>query len=217
MKYLLFLLSGLSFLHVSCNDQKSKTNNETMNKNEIQIKNSEGKETATFGGGCYWCTEAIFQQLKGVDTVISGFSGGTVINPSYEAVCNGTTGHAEVIQITYDPEIISYDELLEVFWQTHDPTTLNRQGYDVGTQYRSVIFYHSDEQKNSAETYKKKLDEAGIYESKIVTEISAYTNFFPADKYHQNYYNSNKEQGYCRMVITPKLEKFKKVFSDKIR
>jgi peptide-methionine (S)-S-oxide reductase len=217
MKYLLLLLSGLSFITVSCNDKKSKANDNTMNKNEIHIKNSEGKETATFGGGCYWCTEAIFQQLKGVDTVVSGFSGGTVVNPSYEDVCNGITGHAEVIQITYDPALISYDELLEVFWETHDPTTLNRQGYDVGTQYRSVIFYHTEEQKKSAELYKKKLDEAGIYESKIVTEISAYTNFFPADKYHQNYYNSNKEQGYCRMVITPKLEKFRKVFSEKIK
>lgn len=181
------------------------------------MSNTNDLDTATFGAGCYWCVEAIFQQLKGVDTCISGFSGGKVKNPSYEDVCNGTTGHAEVIQILFDPKIITFKELLEVFWQTHDPTTLNRQGYDVGTQYRSAIFYHSEEQKNMAEEYKKKLDESGAFDSKIVTQIAAFDEFYPAKADHQNYYNNNKSQGYCRMVIVPKLEKFEKVFKDKMK
>jgi peptide-methionine (S)-S-oxide reductase len=174
-------------------------------------------QTATFGSGCFWCTEAIFENLKGVHSVVSGYAGGNVQNPTYEEVCTGTTGHAEVTQITYDPSVISYDELLEVFWKTHDPTTLNRQGNDVGPQYRSAIFYHNDEQKQLAEKYKAELDKSGAWDNPIVTEISPLTNYFPAEEYHQDYYANNPNQGYCAFVIAPKLEKFKKVFKDKLK
>lgn len=174
-------------------------------------------KVATFGNGCFWCTEAIFQQLKGVSKVESGYSGGHVKNPSYREVCNGTTGHAEVIQITYDPAVISFEELLEVFWKTHDPTTLNRQGADVGTQYRSAVFYHDEEQKKLAEEYKAKLDKAGIWPDPIVTEITAFANFYKAEDYHQNYFNLNGNQPYCRAVIVPKVEKFREVFKDKLK
>lgn len=174
-------------------------------------------ELATFGSGCFWCTEAIFQQVKGVQKVISGYSGGKVKNPSYKEVCTGLTGHAEVVQITFNPAEISFDELLEIFWQTHDPTTLNRQGNDVGTQYRSVIFYHNEDQKRKAEYYRKKLDEAGIFNRPIVTEISPFTEFYPAEDYHQNYYRLNPSAPYCTYVIAPKLEKFKKVFTNKLK
>ncbi|MCK5168900.1 MAG: peptide-methionine (S)-S-oxide reductase MsrA [Bacteroidales bacterium] len=184
---------------------------------ETHAQNNKPMELATFGTGCFWCTEAIFQQLKGVESAVSGYSGGLVKNPTYKEVCTGETGHAEVIQITFAPEIITYKELLEVFWQTHDPTTLNRQGADIGTQYRSVIFYHNTEQKEMAEEYKKKLDEAGIYNNPIVTEISSYSTFYKAEDYHQNYYNNNKSQSYCSFVITPKIEKFRKVFKDKLK
>ena len=172
---------------------------------------------ATFGSGCFWCTEAIFQQLKGVESAVSGYSGGAVKNPTYKEVCTGNTGHAEVIQVTYNPEIISYTELLEVFWQTHDPTTLNRQGADVGTQYRSAIFYHSKEQKKLAEGYKQKLEDAKIFNNPIVTEITEFDIFYKAEDYHQEYYDNNKTQPYCNFVITPKIEKFKKVFKDKLK
>lgn len=174
-------------------------------------------DTATFGAGCFWCVEAIFQNLDGVESVASGYSGGHVKNPAYKEVCNGTTGHAEVIQLTYDPSKITFEELLEVFWQTHDPTTLNRQGADVGTQYRSAIFYHNDKQKELAETYRKKLDESGAFDKPIVTEISPIKNFYKAEDYHQNYYNQNSEESYCTFVIRPKLDKFKKVFGDKMK
>jgi peptide-methionine (S)-S-oxide reductase len=176
-----------------------------------------GMATATFGNGCFWCTEAVFQRLKGVHSVVSGYSGGSVKNPTYRDVCTGTTGHAEAIQITYDPAIISYPALLEVFWQTHDPTTLNRQGNDVGTQYRSVIFYHSDEQRAQAEEFKKKLDASGSFDQPIVTEIAPFTEFYRAEDYHQNYFNENAGQPYCRVMITPKLEKLKKVFREKLK
>jgi len=184
------------------------------------ITNSQNKvkmEIATFGSGCFWCSEAIFEQLNGVESAVSGYSGGETENPAYDQVCSGETGHAEVIQITFNPEIISFKELLEVFWQTHDPTTLNRQGADVGTQYRSVVFYHTDEQRKIAEGYKKKLDEANIYSKPIVTEISSFTSFYKAEDYHQDYYNNNKFQPYCSFTITPKLDKFKKVFKEKIK
>ena len=174
-------------------------------------------DVATFAAGCFWCTEAVFQRLKGVIKVESGYSGGSVPNPTYEAVCTGQTGHAECIQITYDPKIISYKELLEVFWKTHDPTTLNRQGNDTGTQYRSAIFYHNDEQKRLAEKYKHELKAAEIWEDPIVTEISEFKKFYKAEDYHQNYYNQNGNQPYCSFVITPKIEKFKKVFADKLK
>lgn len=172
---------------------------------------------ATFGSGCFWCVEAIFQNIKGVESVISGYSGGTKENPTYKEVCPGNTGHAEVVQIRYDPDKISYDELLEVFWQTHDPTTLNKQGNDVGTQYRSVIFYHNEEQRQLAEKYKKELNASGAWEKPLVTEIHPYKNFYKAGNYHQNYFNLNPEQSYCRLVIRTKVEKFRKVFKGKLK
>ena len=178
------------------------------------MADSKKYETATFGEGCFWCTEAIFQRLKGVVEVESGYSGGTVPNPSYEAVCTGKTGHAEVTQITFDPEVISFAELLKVFFKTHDPTSLNRQGADVGTQYRSVIFYHNEEQKKLAEEIKAELDSEKIWDKPIVTEISPFKKFYKAEDYHQNYYNENTTKPYCSFVITPKLEKFEKVFKD---
>jgi len=172
---------------------------------------------ATFGSGCFWCTQAIFQRLDGVEKAVSGYSGGHVDNPSYEQVCTGMTGHAESVQITYDPAKVSYDDLLEVFWKTHDPTTRNRQGNDVGPQYRSVIFYHDAEQKKLAESYKKKLEAERIWNRPIVTEIEPYAKFWPAEAYHQNYYENNPSQGYCNVVITPKIEKFTKIFKDRLK
>lgn len=177
----------------------------------------ENLELATFGAGCFWCVEAVFQRLEGVEKVVSGYAGGEADNPTYKQVSSGNTGYAEVCQISYDPDKISFDELLEVFWETHDPTTLNRQGADVGTQYRSVIFYHNEEQQKLAEEYKVKLEKAEIFDDPIVTEISPFTKFFAAEDYHQNYYNDNSSQPYCSFVITPKLEKFKKVFADKLK
>ena len=174
-------------------------------------------EKATFAGGCFWCTEAVFEQLNGVLSVTSGYSGGKVSNPTYKEVCTGETGHAECVQVVYEPNKISYDELLEVFWKTHDPTTLNRQGNDWGTQYRSVVFYHTPEQKAKAEYYKKELDSSDAFKSTIVTAIEPYKNFYSAEAYHQEYYNSNPNQMYCRFVIMPKVEKFEKVFKDKLK
>ncbi|MDN4163892.1 peptide-methionine (S)-S-oxide reductase MsrA [Cytophagales bacterium LB-30] len=174
-------------------------------------------EIATFGTGCFWCTEAIFEQLKGVNKVESGYSGGKISNPTYKEVCSGLTGHAECVKITYDPKVITYAELLEVFWQTHDPTTLNRQGNDVGTQYRSVIFYHNDNQKLLAEKYKKELNASGAFDNPIVTEISPAAPFYVAENYHQNYFSLNGNQPYCTFVIKPKVDKFKKVFADKLK
>lgn len=174
-------------------------------------------DTITLGAGCFWCVEAVYLELKGVVSVTSGYMGGQVKDPTYRDVCSGNTGHAEVARIVYDPAAISVDELLEVFWQTHDPTTLNRQGADVGTQYRSVIFYHNEEQQRIATEYKHKLNEAGAFRSPIVTEISPAQEFYPAEDYHQNYYALNGGQGYCQMVIRPKLDKFRKVFADKLK
>ncbi len=180
--------------------------------------NAMNIQTATFGSGCFWCTEAIFQQVKGVNKAISGYMGGKRENPTYEQVCSGASGYAEVIQIEFDADIISYDELLEIFWKTHDPTTLNQQGADKGTQYRSVVFYHSEEQKNIAESYKKSLTEAKIWENPIVTEISEASKFYSAESYHQDYYKLNKSSNsYCTFVITPKLVKFEKLFKDKMK
>lgn len=183
--------------------------------NMKQINNN--MEIATFGEGCFWCSEAIFKELKGVESVTSGYSGGDIINPSYREVCTGRTGHAEVVEIEFDPSVISFKELLEVFWSTHDPTTPNRQGADVGTQYRSVIFYHNEEQKETAEKLKQKLNEENVFGKPIVTEISPWKNFFKAEDYHQDYYDKNPTQGYCQFVIVPKLEKFKKIFRDKVK
>ncbi|MFA6468746.1 MAG: peptide-methionine (S)-S-oxide reductase MsrA [Bacteroidota bacterium] len=174
-------------------------------------------ETATLGAGCFWCVEAIYQRLEGVEKVESGYSGGTIQHPSYEQVCTGTTGHAEVIQVTFDPKKLSYRELLAVFFRTHDPTTLNKQGADVGTQYRSAIFFHSEEQHRIAEEVKKETDAAKVWDDQIVTEISPFREFYKAEEYHQNYYNQNSFQPYCMMVINPKLSKFKKEFSGKLK
>ncbi|MBE7175493.1 MAG: peptide-methionine (S)-S-oxide reductase MsrA [Mucilaginibacter polytrichastri] len=174
-------------------------------------------EIATFGMGCFWCSEAIFQKLKGVTKVESGFSGGSVKNPSYEAVCTGTTGHAEVVNVTFDPSVISFKELLEVFWKLHDPTTLNRQGADEGTQYRSVIFYHNDAQKSLATAYKTELNKQKVYPDPIVTQIAPFTAFYKAENYHQNYFKLNQRNPYCRMVIMPKVDKLEKVFKSKLK
>lgn len=173
-------------------------------------------QAATFGSGCFWCTEAVFQRVKGVKTVASGYSGGSVPNPSYYEVCTGTTGHAEVIQVTFDPAVVSYPQLLEVFWRSHDPTTLNRQGNDSGTQYRSVIFYHTERQRQLAERYRTKIDEAGVYPDPVVTQIEPYSAFYPAGPEHQDYYNRNSRTGYCRVVIGRKLDKLKAVFGDRM-
>lgn len=172
---------------------------------------------ATFGAGCFWCTEAVFLRLKGVTAVESGYAGGFVKNPTYEAVCSGQTGHAEVCRITYNPDEISFDELLMVFWQTHDPTTLNRQGADRGTQYRSVVFFHNDEQQKLATRYKQELDKSGAFSGPIVTEISPLKEYYKAEPYHQNYFELNPFQGYCQAVVRPKVEKFEKVFKDKLK
>ncbi len=178
---------------------------------------AEKLEKATLGAGCFWCVEAVYQNLAGVQAVVSGYAGGHVPQPSYEQVCTGTTGHAEVAQITFDPAVISYAEILDVFWRTHDPTTLNRQGADVGTQYRSVIFYHDDEQRRIAEASKAQADASGLWKAPIVTEISPLTEFFPAEDYHQNYFRRNPHQPYCQMVVAPKVEKFKLTFSTKLK
>ncbi|MCB0291976.1 MAG: peptide-methionine (S)-S-oxide reductase MsrA [Calditrichaeota bacterium] len=174
-------------------------------------------EKATLGGGCFWCVEAVFQRLKGVSAVVSGYAGGRVKNPTYREVCSGLTGHAEVIQIRFDPKVISYQELLEVFWRTHDPTTLNRQGADTGTQYRSVIFYHDETQKTIAKASLKQADAAGIWPDPIVTEIAPLTQFYPAEDYHQNYYNDNRRQPYCAMVIDPKIQKLQEGFGERLK
>lgn len=190
----------------------------SQTKQNASMTSSESNvEVATFGNGCFWCTEAIFQQVEGVEKVVSGYIGGSVKNPTYKEVCTGLTGHAEAIQITFDPRKISFTELLEIFWQTHDPTTLNRQGADVGTQYRSAVFYHSDTQKKLAEEYKQKLNVSGAFDKPIVTEITQASVFYPAENYHQNYYNLNGKAPYCAYVIAPKLEKFEKVFGKKIK
>ena len=181
------------------------------------MNNKPAKETVTLGGGCFWCTEAVFTELRGVDKVLSGYAGGHVNNPSYKEVCTGTTGHAEVIQFTYDPAQISFKELLEVFFTVHDPTTLNRQGADVGTQYRSAIFYHTPEQKAVAEQVIKEINAAKIWDAPIVTEVTHFAKFFEAEDYHQDYFALNPEQGYCRVVIAPKVNKFRKQFIGKLK
>lgn len=174
-------------------------------------------DIATFGSGCFWCSEAMFSRLQGVSEVVPGYAGGNEKNPSYELVCTGTTNYAEVINIKFDSSIISFEELLEVFWKTHNPTTPNRQGADVGPQYRSVIFYHNEKQKQTAEYFKKELEKEKIWDKPIVTEISPMTTFYAAEKYHLDYYKNNPANAYCNFVITPKVEKFEKIFSDKLK
>lgn len=189
-----------------------------MSSSLLNAQVGEKTDTATFATGCFWCTEALFEQLNGVLKVTSGYTGGNVKNPTYKEVCTGETGHAECVQIVYEPNKISYDELLEVFFEVHDPTSLNRQGADVGTQYRSAIFYHSPEQKQKADYYKNELDKSGAYDKKIVTEISPASIFYPAEDYHQEYYENNKKSNpYCSVVIRPKLQKFQKVFANKLK
>ena len=188
-----------------------------LSQSETKEQKAKKMETATFGGGCFWCVEAVFQKLKGVEAVRSGYMGGRTIDPTYKDICTGLTGHAEVIDIDFDPEVISFPELLEVFWSTHDPTTLNRQGNDVGTQYRSAVFYHNEAQKAAAEQYKKELNDAKAFSSPIVTEIVPAEKMYVAEDYHQNYFNNNPNQGYCRAIIPAKLAKLKKVFGDKLK
>jgi len=185
-------------------------------KNEMKVMEQK-TEVVTLGAGCFWCVEAIFSRVNGVIKVESGYSGGEVENPSYQEVCTGNTGHAEVVQVTFNPDIIPFSKILEIYFKTHDPTTLNRQGADIGTQYRSVIFYHTEEQKRIATEIKNQLDGAGIWSSPIVTSIEPFKNFYKAENYHQNYYEGNRNQPYCRMVITPKLDKFEKIFSDYVK
>ena len=218
-------LAGLSSCAQKDNSTKNKNNkmstSTSLSKNNGSTPASStpltATDTATFGTGCFWCTEAIFQQLEGVEKVTSGYSGGTVPNPTYEQVCSKTTGHAECLNIMYDPKKISFDELLEVFWQTHDPTTLNRQGGDVGTKYRSVVFYHNEEQRAKTAKYKSELDKSGAFAKPIVTTLEQFTVFYPAEEEHQNYYRNNTSQGYCQFVIRPKVEKFEKVFKNKLK
>lgn len=174
-------------------------------------------QVATFGGGCFWCTEALFSELAGVERVVSGYSGGTTPDPTYRDVCRGDTGHAEVVQITFDPDVISYRDLLEIFWQTHDPTTLNRQGADIGTQYRSAVFYHNDEQKREAEELKDALNAGYVFPHPVVTEIAPAATFYPAEDYHQDYFAQNGGQPYCQAVIRPKLDKLRQAFSTKLK
>ena len=188
-----------------------------MENSHIKTMQDKKLQKATFGSGCFWCTEAVFELVKGVTSVTSGYTGGNIKNPTYEEVCSEKSGHAEAIQLTFDKEVINYDELLEIFWKTHDPTTLNQQDNDVGTQYRSVIFYHNEEQKQLAEQYKVALDESGAWVNPIVTEILPATEFYKAEDYHQDYYSSNPHQGYCTFIIAPKVEKFKEVFKDKLK
>ena len=221
LKMAVTLISAIFFAN-ACGQSKTSNSKQTMSeeltKQITKPATSNGTiDTATFGAGCFWCVEAVFQRLNGVVSIKSGYSGGNIKNPSYKEVCSGITGHAEVCQIIFDNTKIGFAELLEVFWKTHDPTTLNSQGNDFGTQYRSAIFYHTEEQKILAEKYKKELNEAKVYDKPIVTEISPLVNYYPAEDYHQNYFNQNGKEGYCKFVIQPKVEKFEKVFKNKLK
>src|SRR5712692_6198046 len=188
-----------------------------MNSEDTQSHPQQGKELATLGGGCFWCLEAVYDELKGVEQVESGYSGGTVPNPSYYDVCEGITGHAEVVQLTFDPREISFKEILQVFFTIHDPTTLNRQGADIGTQYRSAIFYHSPEQKQIAEDTIKEVTAARLWDDPIVTEVRPLEAFYPAEEYHRDYFRRNPNQGYCSAVIAPKVAKVRKLYFDKLK
>lgn len=215
MKLKNILIIGLSLIGLSsCAQNSNKNKSKKMNRENVS---TAGMDIATFGAGCFWCVEAIFQRLEGVTKVESGYMGGSTPNPTYKDVCTGLTGHAEVCHIYYDPRKISFEELLEVFWKTHDPTTLNRQGNDTGTQYRSVVFYHNDTQKQLAEKYKAELNASGAFDRPIVTEITKASDFYIAENYHQNYFNENGYQPYCQFVVRPKVEKFEKVFKNKLK
>ena len=212
MNYIVLISTVLSFF--SCGNKTQLTDNKTEVKKEIM---NDSVQVATFAGGCFWCTEAVFLEVKGVEKIVSGFTGGFVKNPAYREVCNETTGHAEGIQITFNPKEVAYEDLLEIFFATHDPTTLNKQGADVGTQYRSAIFYHSIEQKEKAEKYIQLIEKEKLYANPIVTQIEESGVFYLAEDYHQNYYNQNKEQGYCQYVIAPKLDKLRKYYKSKLK
>lgn len=203
------------FALLACGSKASdKLDKQEMN---TAITDANGLDTITLGAGCFWCVEAIFEMIDGVEKVQSGYSNGHVKNPSYKAVCTGQTGHAEVCQITFDPSRVGLETLLEAFWSSHDPTTPNRQGADVGTQYRSGVYYHNEEQRLIAEEYKSRLNEQKVFPNPVVTEIVPIENFYPAENYHQDYFAANPDQGYCRMVIAPKVDKFKKVFEGKLK
>jgi peptide-methionine (S)-S-oxide reductase len=212
-------LVGLTTLFSCAQKSPTTTKPATNNSmNSTQQQAMPGTGIATLANGCFWCTEAIFEELDGVISATSGYTGGPTVNPTYKEVCSGTTGHAEALQIVYDTAKITFDELLAVFWETHDPTTLNRQGADVGTQYRSGIFFHNQEQKEKAEKYKAELNKSGAFEKPIVTEITPFAEFYPAEDYHQQYFELNENANpYCKIVIRPKLEKFRKVFKDKLK
>jgi peptide-methionine (S)-S-oxide reductase len=212
MNLALLILMMITPMHTSQILFSHNTGTQSQNTSDPDKTQSQQTELATFGAGCFWCVEAIYQRVSGVMDIESGYAGGHVINPTYKQVTTGRTGHAEVVRITFRPDIISFEELLEVFWHTHDPTTLNRQGADVGTQYRSAIFYHNEEQKQIAEASLKKTDESNLWDDPIVTEITELSNYSTAEDYHQNYFNNNPNAGYCSIVIAPKVQKFKKKF-----
>jgi peptide-methionine (S)-S-oxide reductase len=212
MNYIVLVSTVLSFF--SCGNKTQLTDKKTEVKKEIM---NDSVQVATFAGGCFWCTEVVFLEVKGVEKIVSGFTGGFIKNPAYREVCNETTGHAEGIQITFNPKEVAYEDLLEIFFATHDPTTLNKQGADVGTQYRSAIFYHSKEQKEKAEKYIQLIEKEKLYANPIVTQIEEAGVFYLAEDYHQNYYNQNKEQGYCQYVIAPKLDKLRKYYKSKLK
>ncbi len=223
--YLLLLISFTSILSISaCGETASNIKNmkqegkSVTTGDEVTVQDdSNANDTITLGGGCFWCVEAVYERLAGVISAVSGYSGGNVKNPSYEEVCTGLTGHAEVVQIAFDSTKVSLDEILKVFFSVHDPTTLNRQGNDVGTQYRSVIFYRNNHQKEVATSIINALDKENVYDSPVVTQVEPFTKFYKAEDYHQEYYDNNKNQPYCRLVIQPKLEKFEKIFKDRLK
>lgn len=217
LKYI-FIVTAICILAIGCNFTNSKEIKTDKSQTISQPKGDMSKmETATLAGGCFWCIETLFNDLKGVDKVVSGYSGGRTKNPTYEEVSSGTTGYAESIQITFDPSVISYEQLLEVFFHVHNPTTLNKQGADVGTQYRSAIFYNSDEQKTTAEEVIKNIGSSGLWDAPIVTEVTKYQEFYSAEDYHQDYYNNNKEKSYCSIVIAPKVAKFFKEYKNLLK
>ncbi len=221
MKFKNVFVIGLVLLSFASNAQYRQNKLKKMNQENVNVKVETPpvvtSSVVTFGAGCFWCVEAVFQKLKGVDKVESGYMGGKTINPSYKDICTGQTGHAEVCQITYNPQKISFEELLEVFWKTHDPTTLNRQGGDIGTQYRSVVFFYDETQKSIAQKYKSELNTSGAFDAPIVTTFEPESVFYKAENYHQDYFNLNGSNPYCQLVVRPKVEKFQKVFKDKVK
>ncbi|MFZ1321291.1 MAG: peptide-methionine (S)-S-oxide reductase MsrA [Ignavibacteria bacterium] len=218
------IISVVGYIFLSSNEKENKSESNTNSVKEIIYKTNNNMagvkdklELATLGGGCFWCTETIFNELKGVESVVSGYSGGEIKNPTYEEVCSGNTGHAEVVQIIFNPAIISYAQLLEIFFHIHDPTTLNRQGADKGTQYRSVIFYNNESQHQTANEVIKKITDEKLWDDPIVTEVTKFDEFYPAEEYHQDYYENNKEKSYCSIVIAPKVRKFYKEYKDLLK